>query len=448
MIVEFVGQTRADADNATAAPAKLVNLYRERLGERTVLKSVPGMVSFSSLATVLGRQMIEVNDTLYAVAGGFLYSVDSAGNDTSLGSVTDDIDTTMAGYSTNVMVTAGGNYYVWDGSTFGAVTGGAFSNVGSVTFLSGWTILTEKNGSRFEWTELQDPSTRNALYVATAEANDDPLRRGLVSGGNLYLFGHHSTEIWGLTGQAGASAFARLAGGVIDTGLKSSALAVDTGGSVFFVGDDDLVYLMAGAGLRNVASPAVSTAIAQGSPTNVFYYEEDGHKFCVVRFSDRPAWVYDMAMDEWHERATGNELEEWSAVASARVYGRWMVVDNTGTVSSLQRVNTDLGATMLRKAVSNTLEVNGDRFRVSMMEVRARTGFSDLGRDAQIILRLSGDRGATWGPPKPRDIGGLGNYSDRAVWRSLGQFRTLTAEISMGDATDAPIFADMRLEIA
>lgn len=446
-IVEFVGSSRADKDNQTANPSRLVNYYRENLGERVVLKSVPGMVQFADLQTVLGYAMKTVNGVLYVAAGGALYRADRDATVTNLGTLPTDAATIMDGYVDNVTIAAGGRYYVYDGDTITQYAAGALSNIGSVCFLSGYTILTEKGGSKFEWTDLQDPASRNALNVATAEGRDDHLLRGVSAGGNLYLFGTESIEIWTLTGAANADAFSRLGGGVIDRGLKAVNLLADVDGTLFFVGNDNVAYLMSGASLRPISAPSVETAIKSGEPTNCFYYEDEGHKFCVIRFADRPSWVFDIAMGEWHERATGNDLSAWKVPAAERAYGTWFGVDNLGIISSLDGPPQDLGETMVRVATSTTLDM-GPKFRVPIMEVRAKSGYAENAADGAVMLRTSETRGATWGPDRTRYIGTAGQYRDRAVWRSLGQHRTFTAEISQSGPTDQPLFTDAWVETA
>lgn len=445
-MIEFIGSTRRDGDNIGAGPERLVNLYRERVGNRMVLKGVPGQVSFVNLNDILGRDITEVGGILYAVSGGALYSITSGGVATNLGAIADDQETFMEGYADNVTIAAGGNYYVWNGTTLSTVTGGAFASVGSVAFLGGYTILTEKNGSRFQWAELQNPGTLDALQFATAEAVDDTISRAISHGGNLYLFGKASTEIWYLTGGAGANAFGRLAGGVIDRGVLAPGLAVDFGPGLFMVGDDGIAYILSGNTLQPISGRGFETAVAEETPTHCFNYEVEGHKFIVVRFSGRPSWVYDISSGEWHERAIGNEHDAWDVVGAVKAYGKWRGINVLSGVVTLEGPS-DLGATILKRAVSTTYEGDETRFRVQRIVMRARTGFSDLGRDMNMVARFSRDRGVTWGPPKARTLGGLGEYGTRAVWRSLGQFRSLTMEITMGDNTDAPVFTDAVLDV-
>lgn len=445
-MIEFVGQHRQDADNIAANPARLMNLYRERVGNRFVMKGVPGQQSFSDLNDVLGRAITEVGGTLYAVSGGSLYSITSGGVATNLGVIADDVETFMEGYAANVTIVSGGEYKVWNGTTLSQVTGGAFEDIGSVAFLGGYTILTERNGSRFQWAELQDPETLDALNFATAEGVDDTLQRAMGHGGNLYLFGTNSTEIWSLTGAADANAFGRLSGGVIDRGLLAPKLALDFGEGLFFVGDDGICYLLNGSQPQPVSGRGVETAIAQETPTHVFNYEVEGHKFIAVRFANRPTWIFDISMAEWHERAVGNDLDPWNVVGSVKAYGSWRGINVLSGVVTIGGTD-DLGQTIIKRATSTTFESDEQRFRVSQLIMRARTGFSDLGRDMTLIARFSRDRGVTWGPQKPRSLGDLGEYETRAVWRSQGQFRSLTMEVTLGDNVNAPIYTDAVLNV-
>ncbi len=450
-VFELVGGPNADGLDVAANPSRLINCYREPVAAggqtRHAIKSVPGQVSFCTLPDPVGRALGVVNGRLYAVAGKALHEIDAFGSATLVGNLLDDAGATIAGYSDQVTLAAGGRYYVWDGSTFSEITGGAFAAVASVAYLSGYTILTEKNGGRFEWTALQNPKSRDPLNVATAEARDDDLLRAVALGGNLYLFGERSIEIWSLTGQAGAAAFGRLSGGVIDRGARSADLIVSVGDSAFFVGDDNVPYLVSGASLTPLVGAGIMAALRDGAPTHCLYYEDAGHKFCVIRFSDRPAWTFDIATGEWHERASGNDLSAWPVLTAANAYGGWVALDENGVVSKLQRVNSDLGGAMIRRIVSRTIDMQGRRFRVPLVEVRGRVGTS-ASRETMVMLSTSRDGGMTWGAPAERSFGRQGEYDRRAVWRNRGQFRRMTMRIDVSEPEEVPIWSDCIVEVA
>lgn len=448
-LVEFVGQSQQDSDNISANTSRLINCYREPSGGRTpfTIKSVLGEEAFADIDDVFLRDMEAVSGSIYAACGGSLYNVSSAGGITTLGSITDG-ETTVASNNGKVTVAANGDYYVWDGSTLSEPSTGAFSSVGSCTFLGQYTVITEKDGRRFAWSDVADPETFDALNFATKEGRDDDVLRALAINGRLFLFGETSTEIWYLTGQADASAFKRMTGGVIDTGLKSYGLLTEIDQGAFFVGDDNIAYIVDGARPRPLPNIAVQTAIATGNPTRCFFYEDEGHKFCVIRFEDRPAWVFDIATGEWHERAKGVTLGPWDAVASVKLGDSWYIGTDLGGINKLTRRNADVSAPLLRRMISNTLYVDGNRVRLAEMEVFANMGRSDLGRDAECWIRLSRDGGNRWGLEKPRDLGALGEYETRALWRSQGQYRQLTVELNCSEPADVIFHSQARVRLA
>lgn len=450
--VEFVGQSAQDSDNIAANPSRLINCYREPVasGSRTqhVIKSVPGDESLVTLSSALLREMATINGEIYAAAGGAFYLISAMGGATSLGSVADDPATTIAGNFGKATIVSGGKYHVLSGASITLPTLGAFADVGSVAYIGGYSVVTEKNGRRFAWSDLADAETMPALNFQTADSRDDKNIRAVAQGGRLHIFKERSIETWYVTGQAGTEVFARVAGGTIDTGLKALRLLVKFPGGVFFVGDDGIAYIYSGASLQPISIPAVETAIKNHEATDCLTYEDEGHKFLCIRFNDHPAFCYDLSTGEWHERADGALLESWGAVASAEKDGQWYVGRIDGSIAKVTRNNTSVTGPLVRKMISRTLYMDGRRFRVPELEVFGRVGLSDLGRDAQCWIRTSGDDGLTWSPEKWRGLGGRGEYRSRALWRALGQFRQLTVELNLSDPADISINATARLRVA
>lgn len=448
-LLEFVGQSEQDSDNIAASTSRLVNVYREPSGGRTphVVKSVLGEESFADISDVFLRDLETVNGSIYAACGGNLYRISTGGGVDTLGSITDG-ETNLSSNNGKVTVAANGDYYVWDGSTLTEPTTGAFSSVGSVTFLGQYTIVTEKDGRRFNWSAVANPSSFDALDFATKEGRDDDVLRALAISGRLWLFGETSLEVWYLTGQASSDAFKRVSGGIIDTGLKSYGLLTEIDQGAFFIGDDNIAYIVAGDQPQPISTRAVETAIAQGDPSRCFFYEDEGHKFCVIRFTDRPAWVFDLATGEWHERARGVDLDPWPAVASAKLGTSWYVGTDLGLVNKLTRNNKDVSDPLRRVMVSNTLYIDGQRFTLAELEVFANMGRSNLGRAAQCWARFSGDSGNTYGREKSRGLGVQGDYDARALWRAQGRFRQVTVELNCSEESDIIFHSQARVRVA
>jgi hypothetical protein len=434
--VQFASQSSLDSDNKAANSSRLVNCYLEPVGGRAplVMKSVLGMTSFATIPGVFARAATSLGSLIYAVQNSNLYTIDSGGTVTSLGTIADDVDTSISTNDGNITVVADGKYYLWDGSTLTQPTAGAFSDFGSVSYFGSLTVLTERNGNRVQWSDVYDPTTLDGLSFATADTYDGNILRAISSSGALWIMKDSSIERWYQTG----ADLAPVVGGALEFGLKDYNLVGKFPNGAFFVSSEGKVRLLSPTA-EIISTRAVETSIAQNDPTNCFFYQDEGHDMCVIRFSDRPAWCYDFATKLWHERAEGFADDAWSAIGSVKAFDTWYVVTQTGPVYSLGRTNQDYGTPLIRQATSNTLQVDGNRFIVNRLEMQGRAGRADLGRDAKVMLEMSKDFGETFTDPKVRSIGDLGEYNQRLVWRRLGQFKQATARLSWSEPAEIPI---------
>lgn len=480
--VEWIGAARRDDDNSQAESARLINCYRERLGDKFIIKSVLGMSEFATLGGVFMREMAEIGGQVYAAHGGRLYRVASDATVTDIAGVTDAADTTISGNNGAVTVAAGGTYtHIASGGAVTMPATGAISNIGSVSFLGQRTILTEKDGARIQWSDVADATAFDGLDFATAESRDDNIIRGAAINGQFWVFGERSIERWFMTGAGDSAEFlAPLSGSTIDTGLLGFGLLAEFPNGAFFIGSDGIAYLASGGDLRPVSSRGVETSVGQASPQRCFYYTDEGHKFCVIQFADRPAWVYDISSDEWHERAEGALLYNWSAVASVQAYGGNFVGTELGGIYQMSRTNRDGDTALIRRGVSRTLELDGRQFTIDRLQIAPRTGreavyedatellftdgteYLDAGggspliigydgqyeRDAQIMLRFSRDRGETWGVEKWRSLGKSGDYGKIVKILAQGRFERATVEFVLSEPAEIPMDATAYLDLS
>lgn len=440
--IEFVGQSARDGDNIAGNPSRLINAYREPItsGGRAAysIKSVLGTAPYLSSPGLFTRALAVVDGTMYSAAGGNLYRVGAVLVDA--GAIEDDENTTISGNEGKVTVVAGGEYSLLDGVTMTNPTAGAFADFGAVDYLGGYTILTERNGIRFQWCDYANPASLPGLNFASADATDEKLTRPLVLNGLLYLFKPNSFEVWFPTNDAGAKAFMRQAGGVGEVGLKSFNLITRFPSGAFFVGSDNRAHIIAGS-VQPVSIPPVETALKQNRPRACFTYEDEGHTFCAITFVDGLAWVYDVATGEWHERAEGVQLQPWGVTCAAKWQGEWYCGHDDGSIRRFDRVSVDGTQPLIREVTSRTLYQDGARFPVSEVELFPRQGFTS----GLIELFVSRDGGVTWSDAKPRTIGPVGNYGGRVIWRALGLCRNLTVRARVSEADAFTMLADGRV---
>lgn len=480
-LVEFVGQSVQDQGNVAINTARLVNCYREAvvgMGKtQYVIQSVLGQDLLDDVGAGSVRAMGQADGQNWIVGNAKLFELAGDGTVTDTGEVIpDDLNTVIAGNYSDITITANNNYYLWDGSTLSQPTTKAFTNVASHFYFGGYTVLIEEGGKKFQWSSLGDASTLDALDFASAETVDDNLVRGFEMRDTMVLFSQTHAEMWQTTGLSGSEAFSRTTSW--NRGLKAHNLAVRFDDSLFFVGNDNNVYIGIGTSAVDITTPAINTALVENDATHCFYYEDRGHKFCVLRFSDRAAWVYDVKMREWHERAEGAGNGAWQAVTAIEG-DTWQVGTTNGAVFSLSRTNLDLNAPLRRTMISNPVYF-GKEFRVALMELNARVGKEMLNtqnefvlsldpgfalaldagfalqvgsedgneRDAQLSLFVSRDGAHTWTDAKVRSLGSSGDYGKRVVWRSLGQAQQFAAKVIVDEPADYQISSTAVVELA
>ena len=336
--LQFFGQSVEVGNSRWGGTSRLINLYSQPIGNRRVLRTVIGSEDFSSPSGLFCRAMAEVSGRLYAVFGPTLYEIEHDGTATSKGTVSNDRDCCISGNNGEVTVTAGGNYYVLTGSSLESPDDGAFSAYGSVGFFNQYTILTEKDGRRVQWSQPADAKTLDGLDFASAEARDDNIIRGMAVTPEYWIFKEQSIERWGAGGAGGISV---IPGAVIEKGLKSFRLVSAIPNGAVFVGTDDVVYLAGGGALQPISTAGVSYSLSNESPESVIYYEDEGQQLCAVTFSDRPAWVFSLATREWHERASGNGLKAWEARRAVAAYGSYFIGTDANGIKRLVRTNKD-----------------------------------------------------------------------------------------------------------
>lgn len=448
----FVSQSSRLGDDIGYSPERVVNMYAEAGPQGAkgplLLRSVLGRTVFAETGLPVARAMEFIDNKIWIVSGGALFSLNSGGTITNKGVVGDSAVSTLAGNSGYITVCANDEYSVLDtdGVTLTTPGSGRFSAEGTLATFDHYTVLTEADGDEFEWTTLTDPTTRNSTYFATNESHNDKTLRVMQDGSYMVFFGEESTEIWYNTNESGADAFLRVGGGVLNTGILAANLAAKTENGLFFVGDDKIVYLMSGGRQQAVSTPAVNQTLDTLTPTHCFYYEDRGHRFCVVRFAGRPAWVYDMTTGLWHERSSGVLTGAWDVIDAVRAWGSWYCINTEGVVYAMSRNNTDTTSALLRSLTSSAVYMGGNYFSVDSLELLGE--FGESATDATIVLRLSKDGGRTFGAPIYLDAGKVGERLTRVLKRACGSYRDFSFRIEMSEATDMNIYSDINLEVS
>jgi hypothetical protein len=434
---------------------RCINLYSEQqppdAKTDTALLPTPGLVSFSTPGSGPIRGLATMDGVLYAVSGSGVYKIIANGTATLLGTLSTATGTvSMDASASQLVIVTNPAAYVATSSTLTAISDPDFPGASTVSYLDGYHIFSRPDTQQFFISDLLAATSYDALDFASAESSPDDVVRVLVDHREVWLFGERSVEVWVNTG-ASAFPFERQPGSILERGCAAAFSPSKMDNSVYWLGDDRIVYKAEGYNPARISTHAIEQAIhgyATVSDAIGFSYTADGHAFYVLTFPSEPAtWVYDAATGLWHERdsrASDVSIGRWRASSYTYAYGKHLVGDySTGTVWELDSDTYAEGdEDLIRTACSPPIHAEGLRAFMRRLELDMETGVglsSGQGSDPQAMLSWSDDGGRTWTSEvwaplgQSVSLGGIGVYRARVKWHRLGSFRQRVLKLSISD---------------
>lgn len=431
---------RSEAANGT----RLVNLYAEALPQDSktpvVLYGTPGTARFTQLPTYPVLALHVMRDVLYAVTPTNLYRVAPDGSTTDLGEVTFTGRVIGANNGTQLVLVDGAKGYAYDADadSLQELTGDGWYPADTVTYQDGYFIFNRAGTGQFFLSQLLSVEF-DALDYATAEAAPDDSLAVLSDHRELWIFGAHSIEVWYNSGDPDFP-FERMQGAYVERGIGAAYSVAKMDNTVYWLGEDGVIYRAAGYQPQRISTHAVEQRIAEGEKADAFAYtySEEGHKFYVLTFpSLKQTWCFDVATGLWHERAH-SQWGRHHGNCYARAYGHHLIGDwQNGLIYMLDMAaHDDAGEPIRRVAVSPVVHDRRHRLTLHSLELDMESGIGVLdgqGSDPQAMLRWSDDGGKTWSNEHWAGIGKMGQYLTRVIWRRLGNCRQRQFEVVISD---------------
>ena len=274
---------------------------------------------------------IVMNGIPYAVIGGGLYSFSVNGGVSFLGAMA--AATGIATNGTYIMVTTGGNPFVY--SAANGVQEVTDTDIGisySCTFLDRRFIIDQPAGG-FAVSDVDNPTSWNALDKATAEAYDDLVEGVKALNQVLYLFGKKTIEIWYTSG-VGRPPLDRQT--VLNRGVAGGRAWDDIDNSIYFLDATRRPNVLQGGQYQEIYTPALGEeweSYSKVSDVIVNCYSLDQENFAEFYFPTADVtWTYHIKSGKWIKREnTSNNAFDGSFYFEA--YNKPLVVDrSTGSV--------------------------------------------------------------------------------------------------------------------
>lgn len=431
--------------------AKVVNCFAEKAdGDKTAdlaIMAIPGLDLFANIGTGPIRGWRAMGDVLYVVSGSELWRVASSGNAVLLGAITGTAPVRMEDNGTELAICAAPTGYVYSGGVLQGAPG--LPAVSDVAYIDSYLVWTIADSDQCYPSGINDALSYDPLDIFTAEGSPDVLRGVVNSHRELHLFGAETTEIFYNAGGSD-NIFERQGNAFIERGVFDRDSVVKIDNSIHFFGNDRIVYRLDGYRPVRISTHAIDYRLAEATWARGFTYTQEGHKFYILN-TDVGSFGYDMATGAWHERKSwgldnyrvGYAAEVWNGVLLGDAYTGKIYRPNLET-------STEDGEIISVEIMLPTLEASRERVTMYTFEAYCETGVglnSGQGANPQMMMQYSDDGGRQWSNEMWVSMGLIGEYRTRAIWRSLGQFRSRQIKLTITDPVRRLVmgyFADVR----
>jgi hypothetical protein len=397
------------------------------------------LVQFGTLGTAPNRGAQVMAGVPYFVNGTSLFSMDSSGTPTTIGTIAGTGRVSMANNGTKLcIVVPGGNGYVYNGSTLVQITDPDYITADTVVFKDGYYIFTASDGSVFFSSALNDPTSFDALDFASAELSPDDIIAAHVNHNELFILGEKTIEVFQNVGGPGFP-FQRIPGGNIQKGCYAKFSPVEFDNTFLFVGgglnERAAIWRVVSSQLaQKLSTDAIDNAIqkfTEDEIANAFSYTFaiGGQFIAAFTFeSDTIASVtfcYNATSQKWFQLQSGSAPGKWRVNSVVSAHDKILCGDEEdGRIGYLDEVYSEYGSAIYRERTTQPFIINGDSQYWPEVELTMESGTgitTGQGDDPQIRMSYSDNGGRTFSAEQSRSFGKIGEYKKRPIWRRNGR---------------------------
>lgn len=354
-------------------------------------------------------------------------------------------------------------------------TGGVLNQLGDPNFLGGTRadyldsfICLNQPASPNWYCSLSNQIVFNALYFGTKTAWPDNIQTIIAIEREMWILGVYKSEVWYNSGTV-PFPYSAEPGIIVEHGCAAPYSVAKQDISIFWLSQSPegarMVMTNKGHTAVRISNHAIEEAMLTYPRVDDaigMTYQIRGHNFYKLHFptADR-TWGYDAATSQWHEDAffDTNGIQHRSKIAYCTyAYGTNVGQDwSTGQLYKIDETNfTDNGAPMICIRTVPHLLDEGDFDRVTywklIADIETGTGTGTVNQPTEtrpwslgfspgfgpvnyvdppeMSLRVSLDRGFSFGNPVLKPMGAAGLYKTTPTWYQLGYARDIICELS------------------
>lgn len=447
-VVQCIGPSYHLSD-VKAAVQSSINCYPQKLdADAWMMASIPGEVDIASFTGEI-RNSRNVQGRWFVVAGSSLCEVSVTGTytvravlPTSMGYVG------MSDNKTQLAIVDGANLHIYTlaTDTMTTIVNEAWRGSDDVHELDGYFIFVDPDTDQFYISAIDDGSTLDALDFSSADSAPDNIITHRVTHRQLWLFGDFSGEIWIDSGDS-AFPFVRYNSSTLDVGIVGKRAAINAADTLFWIGKTKLgsgiVFMANGNQPQRISTTAVEEALKTSTNlagASMWTYQVEGHEFIGINAPGMSTtWVYDAAIQMWHERAEWDN--GWKPLRSQFVTfyaGEHFAGTPQGALVRLDSsVNNLSGRPLVRERTWPHLkQPSMEPISFYGLELSMLTGSG-----GNVTLEISNDGGKNFGPRLLRALGATGRWMQRIRWLGLGTAINRVFRIRCSDDVPFAIYA-------
>lgn len=305
-----------------------------------MLKTPPGLRPYQQIGTGPIRGMHDCEGIQLIVSGSYLYRITTAGVGVPIGVIpgVSRVSITHNQFQTGFQVLVengqpgGGYVYNTVDQTFARITDDGYPGSISSDYLDSFLLGVEPFGRFWFHSDLSNATSYNTLDRYEAEASPDRIVGLAVSGDEVVVFGQTTTEFFYNVGTATGTFQNRRQ--TLKRGCASRDSIAKLDNTVFWLGDDGIVYRLAGYGAQPVSTRALDQVLSSYNLSQAFAFtwEDRGHKVYYLTFPDGQTFGFDVITNLWHRRESFG-LKRWRLTHAVQWSGKWYGGDfQTGRV--------------------------------------------------------------------------------------------------------------------
>jgi hypothetical protein len=239
--------------------------------------------------------------------------------------------------------------------------------------------------------------------------------------------------------------YAPISGAVVEWGLAARWSVAKLFNSVVFLAKNRegevSVTMMAGYQPQRISNEDLEYVINKYSTVADavgFAYKSSGHSFYQLSFPTAgKTWLFDQDTGLWSELEYGSLGARHRAEFGVEFLNKSIVFDyENGNMYRLDPdVNTDNGEPIVKELIGRHI-IDEETISIGRLWLDVETG---LGNSPQAMLSVSKDGGHTYGSERWASLGAVGEYTTRAIWRTLGQAYDWTIKIRIASSSRTTI---------